>query len=90
MTIFPPLVIKLGEARDTQLMELYGESGQLLEEVREVLRLVHLKAPEETADKVCIPIVATYRLGEPRTKDNKTISERATRSMIKQVIFLAE
>jgi hypothetical protein len=59
LRIAPPIVIELGEVASAQIEKLLRGSGKALEETREAMRLVQLKAADEGAGKIFVPIVAT-------------------------------
>ncbi len=54
-----PIVIELGEIANAQIEKLLSGSGKVLEDVREALRLVELKAAGEGTDTIFVPVVAT-------------------------------
>jgi hypothetical protein len=83
MNILPPIVIDLGEVRPQQITELFQESGQLLEDVNEVLRLVYRNAGEKPDNRFFFPIVAVYHLEETGGKQGR----RKPRKLVRRIIW---
>jgi hypothetical protein len=81
MNISAPIVIDLGQVRNAQIDELFRESGQLLEDVNEVLRLVRLKVVEKPGTQLLFPIVAVYHLEE-----TTAAKQRKPRKLIKRIV----
>ena len=55
-----PIVVELGEIGGSQIEDLLCGCGKALEETREAMRLVQLKAADEGAPRFFVPVVATY------------------------------
>ena len=84
-----PIVIELGEIAGAQIEKLLRGSGKVLEEAREALRLVQLKAAGDGTDTVFVPVVATciapqHALEEgPKTGDDEAGGVAARRLTIR-------
>lgn len=84
-----PIVIELGEIAGAQIEKLLRGSGKVLEEAREALRLVQLKAAADGTDTVFVPVVATciapqHALEEePKTGDDGACGVAARRLTIR-------
>ena len=56
--IAPPIVVDLGEIAHADIERLRGGSGQIAEDVQEVMRLLNVRA--EGSDRVFLPLVMLY------------------------------
>jgi len=75
LRIAPPIVVELGEVGSSQIEKLLRGCGKVLEETREALRLVQLKAADEGTDKIFVPIVATCVALQHRLKKDHKLGE---------------
>ena len=55
-----PIVIDLGKTQEEQIRALHSGTGELADEVEEVLRLVRRETDAEGGRRVFVPIVAIY------------------------------
>jgi hypothetical protein len=76
MNIVAPIVVDLGEVREPQITGLFAETGQLLEDITQVFRVVHAEATGEPGSRIFLPVVAVYHLHETGTKRRKTLARR--------------
>jgi hypothetical protein len=86
MNILAPIVVDLGEIREPQITELFAESGQILEDITQVLRLVHLEVTGRSSDRIFLPVVAVYQLHETCMRRRKTLARRRrSRKLIRHI-----
>lgn len=55
-----PIVVELGDIEDAQVEELFRGGGKVLDETREVMRLVQQRVGDGGTARKFVPIVATY------------------------------
>lgn len=55
-----PIVVDLGSTRDAKIRQFGDGTGQLVEDIEEVMRLVRLDAGAQDPTRVFIPVVAVY------------------------------
>lgn len=73
MNITPPIVVDLGETREGAVTQFRSGHGQLVEDVKEVLRQVRSSARPERPGRIFVPIVLIYR--RPQSKQDETVVE---------------
>jgi hypothetical protein len=64
-----PVVVDLGTAQEEQVRELRAGTGQLVDEVEEVLRLVRRDVDPGGGRRLFVPIVAVYT-PDPKGRDD--------------------
>lgn len=60
MAIASPIVVDLGTVPEGCIQELLDGTGELLEEVEQVMQLVHKRIAQENGSRILIAIVAVY------------------------------
>lgn len=55
-----PIVVELGEVGNSQIEDLLRSCGKVVEETREAMRVVQMKAADEGTARFFVPVVATY------------------------------
>jgi hypothetical protein len=72
-----PIVVELGDIGRSQIEDLLGGCGEVIEETREAMRLVQSKAAGEATARFFVPVVATYDAPQhpPRRKKFRNLGE---------------
>jgi hypothetical protein len=65
-----PIVIDLGRTRQATIRQFRAGTGQIVDDVEEVMRRVRLDLGPQDAARVFIPIVAVYTRVERRQEDD--------------------
>jgi hypothetical protein len=90
-----PIVVELGQVVSSQIEDLLLGRGKILEETRETMRLVQLKAADKRTTRFFLPVVATYdalqrprrwkKAGSQRGRDCETEDGLKTMASIRYV-----
>jgi hypothetical protein len=60
MNVMPPIVVRLGGARNEHIGALRSGAGPIIEDIEEVMRLVRRNPDLDAPNRIFLPLVVVY------------------------------
>jgi hypothetical protein len=78
MIIASPIVIDLGDVDEAVIEDLLNSTGDLRDEVEQVMDLVNQRVVQNGGNKILVPIVAVYGEAQPSEASEQVWSDPKT------------